>query len=77
MKMPPPAGGVGATGSVSIADVIWTTEAEGGAVDWALNFASTWRIAVSSANYSRAMSFSGNGGRKLLSSPLKEFRARS
>jgi hypothetical protein len=61
-----PAGG-GLGGSVA---------GEGGGASCGSNFASIWAIAALSAVSSRAMSLSGNGGRKLLSCSSSALRAR-
>jgi hypothetical protein len=51
-------------------------EVEDGAASCDPYLASIWAIAASSALASRAMSLSGNGGRRLLSCSSKALRAR-
>jgi hypothetical protein len=51
--------------------------AEAGAAFCGPYFASIWAIAASSAFASRAMSPSGNGGRRLLNCSIRALRART
>jgi hypothetical protein len=73
------AGGAAAPGLPLRTDVDAAAGGEGaedGAACCGPYLASIWAIAASSAFASRAMSLSGNGGRRLLSCSIRALRAR-